>query len=162
MVGGELAAGADEELPDPRCVELCSRARLGGDDGNVTPADHLLALARHGRGEQLLELLAASPLTRQEADGDAVLTRRRQVELTGEKRVRKLDEDAGAVAGLGVRAGRPAVLEPLERSQRPDDHLVLRAGVEPRHERDPASVVLDMPGRTGPAPSASSPLLLYC
>jgi hypothetical protein len=35
------------------------------------------------------------------------------------------------------------MLEPLERTQRPHDHLVRRLGVEPRDERDAARVVLE-------------------
>ena len=113
------------------------------------------------RLEELLELLAAKRLLRQEADGDAVAARRRQLEADrrAQERVRKLDEDARAVTGLGVGAGRSAVLEMLERAQRLRDRLVAAHAVEPRDERDAAGVVLErrviealLPHRPHPPP----------
>ena len=53
-----------------------------------------------------------------------------------------LDEDPGAVAGFGVRAGGAAVLEVREGCQRADDRLVRGRAVEARDECDAARVVL--------------------
>ena len=67
------------------------------------------------------ELLDARPLlrvVRQEARADRIGARRRQplAQLAAEERVRDLDEDPGAVAGVGVGALGAAVLEVRHRA----------------------------------------------
>src|SRR5262249_14731953 len=109
-----------------RRMKLRRRSGARGIDGNVAPPDRLLALPFDRLDEQPLELLPPCALVRQEADDDPVAPRRRQVELACEERVRDLDEDPRAVAGLCIGAGGAAMLEPLERVERPRDHLVAR------------------------------------
>jgi len=56
--------------------------------------------------------------------------------------MRDLQQDPGAVARLGVRAGGAAMLEVRERAERAADGLVRRSCVEAGDEGDPARVVL--------------------
>ncbi len=146
LVGGELRRGSDDELPDDGRRLACGLADSAQVDRDVTPADDALAL-RHDRvGKQLLELcLAGSIVARQETDGDAVLTRRRQLvaDETAKELVGHLEQDPRTVARLGVGSRRPAVLEVLERLDPPLHRLVARHAVEPRDERDTAGVVLE-------------------
>src|SRR5439155_23949646 len=103
-----------------------------------------LAFAGDDALDERLELSAALLVGREEADGDAVVPRRRQLGLDdrAEELVRKLDQDPGAVARQRVGARGSAVLEVLERADRPDDRLVRRDAVELRDRADPAGVVL--------------------
>src|SRR5205085_3301024 len=102
----------------------------------VAPGEEALALL----GDDALDEL----LLRVEEDADAVGAGRRQgiAELGAEERIGDLDEDAGPVTGLGIRAGGAAVLEVRERGERADDRLVRGCAVEPGDERDAAGVML--------------------
>ena len=90
----------------------------------------LLALDADVELEQLLELAPRGPRraggsTRRRRSGPAAGSSKS--DDLAEERVGNLDEDAGAVAGLGVRALRSAVLEVVQRGQRAFDDLVARA-----------------------------------
>ena len=81
----------------------------------------------------------------QEDDADAVGARRaaaRRPTQVAEERVGDLHEDAGAVARVGVGALGAAVLEVLERHDRPVHRLVRAAAVQARDEGDATRVVL--------------------
>ena len=58
--------------------------------------------------------------------------------------MRELDEDARAVAGVGVRALGAAVLQAVEREQAALHHLVRSGAPQARDERDAAGVVLEL------------------
>ena len=105
QVAVELGGRADEELAHHRGEQAGVRARLALLDRDVAPAEHDLALGRDGALEQLLELVPAGCLLRQEAHGDAVAARRRQLEA-GRRR-----------AGRRPAAGRGCPLR--RRSRRP-------------------------------------------
>ena len=144
LVARELRRGRHDELLDVRGEPV------GGDpdvvllDRDVAPGHDALALGLHRGRQQLLELGAALLLLGQEADGDAVLARRRQVgpDHPAQQLVGQLQQHPRAVAGVGVGAGRAAVLEVLEGGDRPLDRLVARVAAQPRDERDAAGVVL--------------------
>ena len=88
-----------------------------------------LALGLDRLLDQLLERRAALGVGGQEADRDAVAARRRQLEAAtaaAQERVGHLQQDPGAVAGVGVGALGAAVLEVLERVQRLFDDGVAR------------------------------------
>ena len=89
--------------------------------------------------------IACSRVTgRQETDGHPVAALLRQLEasLGSQEGVGELEQDAGAVPGVGVGALSAAVLEALERAERPGDNLVRSGRAQPRHECDAAGVVL--------------------
>ena len=120
----ELVRRSDEELADAGCEEPRGLACRVDVDRDVAPAEQLLPLGQNGCLEQLLELDAATRVLRQEADGDAVGPGLRQRQLGREQVVRDADQEAGAVARVGIRAGGAAVLEVLERVERAADRLV--------------------------------------
>ena len=132
----ELGCGGDDCLADPGRDR---GGRVAGDrrvERDLAPGDETLALF----GDDALDEL----LLRVEEDADAVRAGRRQgfTELGAEERIGDLDEDAGAVARLGVRTGGAAVLEVREGGERADDRLVRAGGVEAGDEGDAAGVVL--------------------
>ncbi len=128
---------AHDELADARHRGARRPADVGVVEGDVAPADQLLALG----GDRNLDGLAALA----EAGANAVFACRRQplADLPAEERIRDLDEDPGAVARVGIRAGGAPVLEVREGDERPLHRLVARHAVQPRDERDAAGVVLE-------------------
>ena len=122
-------------------------AAVLGVDRNLAPAEHLLALAGDDRLDLGGRVLARLELGRQEADADAVRAPRREIdprarELLAQEAVGDLEEDAGAVSGLGIGALGAAVLHVVERDERLPDHLVRRGRAQARDERDAAGIVL--------------------
>ena len=94
--------------------------------------------------DQLLELGAALVLGRQEADADGVASGGRQVDAGGdaaEEGVGDLQQDAGAVTGVRVRAGGAAVLEVAERLEALLDDGMRRLPPQLGDQRDAARVV---------------------
>ena len=79
-----------------------------------------------------------------EADGHAVAARLGELNagLGAEEGVGQLDQDPRAVPGVRVGALGAAVLEPLERVQRPRHDLVRGGRADPCDEGDAAGVVL--------------------
>ena len=144
LVVREVALGRDHELLDVGRVEVGGDADVVLVDRDVAPADDALALVADLLLEQRLELGAAVLVLRQEADADAVGARRRQVlaDQAPHQLVGHLEQDPGAVAGVRVRSRRPAVLEVLQRHDRPLDGLVRGLAAQARHEGDAAGVVL--------------------
>ena len=98
----------------------------------------------------MTDLQAAGRVGREEAHRDGELAGTGDVfgldtELGGalaEELVGKLDQDAGAIAGVGVGPSGAAVLEEVERRDRALDHLVDRLAVEARQARYAAPIVL--------------------
>ena len=144
LVVGEAGAGADEQLLDVRARGVGGVADVVEVDRDVAPAQQLLALDADVELEQLLELAPLLRVARQEAHGDAVSARRRQLEVDdlAEERVRDLDEDARAVAGADVGALRAAVLQVVQRRERAVDDAVVGLVVQPRDHGDATGVVL--------------------
>ena len=163
--GGELGHAADHvELALERVlvVQALRRGRgdhelldvgrevVGGDadvvlvDRHVAPADDALALGLDGARQQRLELGAPLVVLGQEADGHAVAARGREVvaDETTQQLIGELEQDPGAVAGVGVGARGPAVLEVLQRDDRALHRLVARLAAEARDHGDATGVVL--------------------
>ena len=107
----------------PRTVE----ALLGGD----------LLDAAAGLGDLLLT-------AGQERGADGVRVRLRELEVDdlAEERVRDAEQDARAVTGVGLGAGRAAVLEVAQRGDRLGDDVVAGLAGQGGDERDTAGVVL--------------------
>ena len=90
---------------------------------------------------------AARGVARQEDEPGAVLAAGRQRDaeprrLLAQEPVRHLDEDAGAVAGVGLAAARAAVLQVDEHLQRLPHDRVRPAPLDVDDEADAAGVVL--------------------
>jgi hypothetical protein len=113
-------------------------------DGDVAPAQHVLALDTDVELQELLDLRPPLRVLGQEAHADPVAAGRRQLEVhdAAQERVGQLGQDAGAVPRAGVGALGPAVLEIVQRLEGADDHLVRGGVVELGDHRDAARVVL--------------------
>ena len=142
------APGRDDELADERGRRCSGAANMRRVDGNVAPTHDALALRLDERRQEVLELRSTLRLLGKKAHRDAVAARRgkRLSHLVAEERVRKLDQDARPVARIRVGPRGAAVLQVLERLERPPHGLVQRNPVEPGDERDPARVVLVVGG----------------
>ena len=114
-----------------------------GATGTSRQPDDALALGGDGALEQRLELAAPVRVLGQEAHRHAVAPGRRElghdaaVQLVGH-----LEQDPGAVAGLGIGPGGTAVVEVLVGRDPALDHVVAGRPVQARDERDAARVVL--------------------
>ena len=92
----------------------------------------------------VLDRVAVARVARQEHEARAVRPRRRQRERhdLAQERVRHLDEDAGAVARVGLAAARAAVLEIDQDAQRLAHDVVRAVSLHVDDEADAAGVVL--------------------
>ena len=88
---------------------------------------------------------AVDVVDREERDAGRVRPRGRELEVDDgpEERVGHLDQDARAVAGVGLGARRAAVVEVAHRGERQLDDRVALAALHVDHEADPAAVVLE-------------------
>src|SRR5665213_731725 len=114
-----IGAGRDEELPDHRLDRLDALAQRGAVARHVAPAQQRLALGGNEFRDGLLAGAAGRWIARQENHADAVAAGLRQGDpqrrgLFAQQPVRKLDQDAGAVAGERIGADRAAMVEVLE------------------------------------------------
>ena len=146
-----VGAAADHELADRRhrlASDAAALARVGGD---LARAQRDLALGADHLLDAVAELQAALGVGGQEAHRDRQLARARgrlrarrrtRTRALAEELVGKLDQDAGAVARVGVRARCAAVLEEVEGRDRALDHLVDRLAVKARKARDATPIVL--------------------
>ncbi len=145
-VGGRAGGAAThEELADARHRPARERPDGADVDGDVAPAEHLLAVVQDGSLEDRLLATAAGGALREEAHRHRQIAPRRKRERhdVTVKLVRELQEDPGAVTGARVAAGGAAVGEVAEDLQALGDDLVLGAPVEPRHEPQTAGIVLE-------------------
>ena len=134
----------DEHLGEGRHHAARGGAELVGVDGDVAPAEHGEALLGGDLLDPAAGLGGLVGVGGEEAGADGVRVLRRQLEVDhrAQERVGDLDEDAGAVAGVGLGAGGAAVVEVAQRGQRLRHDVVAGLAGERRHERHPARVVL--------------------
>jgi hypothetical protein len=97
--------------------------------------------------EKRLDPMALSGLAREEDQPAAVFARSRQGDtqsgaLAPEEPIGHLDQDAGAVSGVGLAAARAAVKQVLQDRERLLDDAVGSPSLEVDHEADAARVVL--------------------
>ena len=117
--------------------------------GHVAPAERAVPLLGADAHEQLLAAQPQPGLARQERHADGVLAGRRQLQLqllahdAAEERVGQLQQDPGAVAGLGIGSAGTAVIHVAERLDARGDDLVGAHAVEPHDGRQTAGVMLE-------------------
>ncbi len=115
-VAREAAAARHEQLAHDGLARARDTTDVGAVDGHVAPADRHLPLLVRDPHEQLLADQLLGRIARQEAHRDRVVAGRRQlgVDLLArpapQERVRQLQQQARAVARLGIGAGRATVL----------------------------------------------------
>jgi len=136
----------DEHLADHRLDRLHRFAEHRGVARHVPPAEQDLAFVLDRPLDLVLAREPRRRLLGQEHRADAVLARGRQghapfSHLFAEQAIRDLDQDAGAVARLGIGTHRPAVGEVFEDEQPLLDDLVALAALDVRDEADAAGVV---------------------
>ena len=138
--------------------ENLHHVRLGGHGGfakrrivrrDVAPAKQRLAFAGNDFGERGLDRFALRRIFRHEQHADAVLPLRGQLETEllrrrRQKFVRRLHEDARAVAGVGFASARAAVVEVHEDLQRVRHQLVRLAPLHVDDEAHAAGIVLKL------------------
>ena len=139
------AAGvADEQLHEPRHGGERRGAEARGVRREFPPTQDLEAAVGHrglDHGDRLVE---GDLVGGQEPDAGGVVTGGREIELDDGaiERVRDLQEDAGAVAGVGLRTGRTAVLQVRQRREAGANQFVGSNTVQVGDEGDAARVVL--------------------
>ncbi len=140
------AVRGEEHLADPRPDQLGGRAEAVRLDRHVAPAEHLGALDDRVLLDHRDRLGGLGVLGGQEDEAGGVEAGRRQgeVDVGPEELVGHLDHDAGAVAGVGLRAPGAPVVEPDERRE-PLRHDVVRATAgQVGDERDATGVALEL------------------
>ena len=148
LVLGELVFSlSDENLHVEGLGRLHRLAERRVVDRHVgAPAEDAQAFARRDLLEGLAHELAPLGVARHEQRADAVLAGRRQRDaerlgLAGEKLVRDLHQDAGAVAGARIGADRAAMLEIDQDGERVLDDLVRLAALDVGDEADAAGIL---------------------
>ncbi len=142
----DIGAAADEDLPDHRLDLLDRFAQHRVVHRHVAPAEQDLALGPHRALDLLLAGHARSALLRQEDHADAVLALGRQGHalpghFLAEEAIGNLEQEAGAVARLGVGADRAAMGQILENLQTLQHDLVALLILDVGDEADAAGVV---------------------
>jgi hypothetical protein len=140
---------SDEGHADFRFLGLGGVAEGGVVGGHGAPAEKLLSLGPDHAFETLLDLVTKLGVLREEDHGDAVLPRRREGDVLflghgGEEGVRKLEKDAGAVAGVLLEAAGSAVLEVDEDLQALADDFVGGLALHVHDKPDTAGFVLEL------------------
>ncbi len=112
---------------------------------HVAPAEQRHAFARCDLRVNVHDLAPPAGVVRQKQHADRVVTGRRQFEaefggLLDKEFVRRLHQNAGAVAGARIGADRAAVLEVEQDGERVFDDLVRRAALDIGNETDSAGI----------------------
>jgi len=112
------------------------------------PTEQVLSFPAHRLLEEAADRLATDLARGQEDHAHAVAAARRQLEpdlraFAGEEGVRSLQQDARAVAGVLLRAGRAAVLQVEQHLEGLDDDVVRRAPLDVGDEPETAGIVLE-------------------
>ena len=142
---GAVQAGiaADEHLPDDRLDGNRARPDLPVVGWHVAPAEQVLPFLGDEPLEKPLGHLAVMRLARQEHEPDAVFSfgRKRKGRHLAEEPIGNLQQDAGAVAGVGLAAARAAVPQVHQHLQRLPHDRVGTTPLDVHDEADAAGVV---------------------
>ena len=106
----DLVGGLDDQLADDRRRHAGDLAHEAVVDRHVSPPEGTLALRHDRLLDQLLEGQPALGVPRQVADADAVAPGRRQLDpgdRSADERIGDLQEDPGAVTGVGIGSSAP-------------------------------------------------------
>ncbi len=138
---------ADENLLEGRLDFARTRAERRVVGRHRAPSEQRLPLLGNDAGDDVLDGGALGGIARQKDQAGAVVAGGREGEaefgLPGtEEAVRHLDEDAGAVARIGLRPAGAAVFEVAQQAQALLDDVVRLASAEVDHKADAAGVLL--------------------
>ncbi len=148
----EPVAGGDYELLDLRLRRASGLTEIGllGVGRHDAPADEGLPFLGADLVHDRLATLALGGVCRQENVARRKLARGRQVEAEsllcdlGQKLVRQCRQDAGAVAGVRLRAARAAMVHAAQQVIRIAHDLMAALALDVRDEPDAAAVVLEL------------------
>ena len=143
-----LLAETDEHLQVHRFGRLDRLAERRIVGRHLAPAEQRQPLARDHLGIDVADDLPPIMVARHEQIADRVFARLRQLDaelggLLGEKLVRDLHQDAGAVAHARIGADRAAMLQIAENAQTVFDDLVRLAALDVGDEADAAGVLVE-------------------
>ena len=141
----DLRAARDEDLPVHRLGRLHRFAERRIVGRHVAPAEDRHAIRRGDRRIGVHDFLPPCRVVRQEQHADAVVSGRWQREaeflgFPGEKLVRGLNQNTGAVAGARVGADRAAMFEVEQDRQRVFDDPMRLAPLDIGNESDTAGI----------------------
>ena len=140
-----IVASADEQLAEFGHGAHGGLADVGGGGigRNVAPAEHRQTLGVDDLADHGYSGIGCAGILGQEREAGGVLTLGRKFELHHgpEEPVGRLHEDAGAVAGVGLRAGCAAVFEVAQRADGQLDEPAATSTVHLRDEGHAARVV---------------------
>ncbi len=145
-LGRRPPAVLDEQLLDDRFGHAGRRAKARVVARNHAPAEHGVPFSTHRLFDQLPQLFAGGPIDRQKYQAGAIVTCRRQCESSRGSRlaqepIRHLNQDAGAVTGVGLAAAGAAVQQVEQDLQALLDDAVRTPALDIDHEADTARVV---------------------
>jgi hypothetical protein len=146
LIGAAFAA-PDDRLANHGHLVQYGLAQTRRVDGHIAPANQLLTFL----DDQLFEMghgkVARSRITRQEAHGDAIMTRLRQSDARAggpvtQQIVGNLNQDAGAIAQQRVGAHRAAMIDLQQYLETTRNGLVRLLALDVRNESDATCVML--------------------
>jgi hypothetical protein len=148
---GRPARIGDEQLFERRHRRPGRLTETVGIDGKVAPAEHAEPDVVHGHLDRRHRLLARAGIGRQERRTGRVRADRRKLEVDdgAQERIGDLDQDPGAVTGVGLGTGRSSVLHVGQRLESGHHQLVGAHALQVRDERHTARVVF-VPGVVEP------------
>ena len=142
----DAAPAGDEDLAYVRLLGARRLAEVRAVGRHVAPPQQPLPLLGDHLRDDVVNPAPLLPIGRQEAHADAVLAgaRKRYARLArhqAQRRMRYLDQHAGAVAGVGIAAEGAAVVQVRQHLQGVVEHLPGTAAVHVDDEPDAAGVV---------------------
>jgi hypothetical protein len=146
-VVGQPRVAPDEDLPDHRHAGARGCTQGGVVERDVAPAEDRETLGTHGGLELADAEVAAGRVLGQEDHAGGIPAGGGQLEaelagLLGEEGVGRLEQDPGAVAGVLLGSGGPAVLQVEQHLDRLDDDGVRPSALDVHDEPEAAAVVL--------------------
>ena len=116
--------------------------------GHVAPAEHALTFLGRDLGEDLLARRALRRIRRQEHLRHREPPTRREIEpglrrFGAQESIGKLEQDAGAIPGVGIRAARRAMREPPQDLEAVVDDAARAVALDVGDEPDPAGIAFE-------------------
>ena len=138
------APASRKHLADHRQRAAAQLAHRFRTDGHVAPRQHLEAFSSETRFQRALALRPAAGVLRQEDHAHAIRPGIRQSgDLFAEKRMRHVKQDARAVPGVRIIAGRAAVLQIRKHVERLDHDVMGFLAAQAAHHAHSAGIALE-------------------
>ena len=144
ILRGDVHAGTDEHLLEDRLRGLRAVAKQAVVGRHLAPSEQRLPFFLGDARDQFLDAIAIGFLAREEDEPGAIAAfgRERERHRLAQERVRRLNENPGAVTGIGLAAARAAVLQVDEDLQCLADDVVRSPALDVYDKAHTAGVVL--------------------